>query len=387
MTTTGHSHHQVLVPNSDEEYPATPATSATPKKKCKKRLRRKSEWSDVKRKCLKNNGKKHVTKRGKVVDDKILGAPCHCRYRCFEKISHSQRYDCFQRFWRLGTREKQWDFVVKYSKKQPKNMRLNRETPNKRQFTYKYFLPITPTSTQSQIENVNVCKTMFLNTLSVSSKIIRTAWEKYDGCTVMEEDMRGRHANHHRVIKPDTLRSVCDHVRSFVPVESHYIRKSSTKLYLDGSLTIPKMFQLYKDWFDSSIYASKADTVRQYRDLVNQNFNLGFFIPKKDQCDVCHIYRNKTDRTHEEEDSYNKHLLNKNTARKFKDVDKRTAVESCGKILSAVFDFQKVLSCPHGQVSVFYYKRKLSCLNFTIFDMGNKKACCYMWDDSRKERC
>ncbi|KAF9416061.1 hypothetical protein HW555_006473 [Spodoptera exigua] len=89
--------------------------------------------------------------------------------------------------------------------------------------------------------------------------------------------MRGHHTYHNQIIKPDTIKSVCDHVRSFAPVESHYIRKSSTKLYLDGSLNISKMFQLYKDWFDSSdnnIYSSKAVTERQYRDI-------GFSFPKK----------------------------------------------------------------------------------------------------------
>ncbi|CAH1640749.1 unnamed protein product [Spodoptera littoralis] len=362
--------------------------STPPKKRSKKRLRRTSEWSDVKRKYLKNIGQKYVTKKGKVVDDKILGAPCKCRYRCFEKITHDQRYACFQKFWRLGNREKQWAFVVKYSKKLLKNRCLNREVPNNRKFTFKYFLPVIPEHEQGHSEVVNVCKTMFLNSLSVSGKIIKTSWDKYDGSIIIEEDKRGRHTNHNQIIKPDTIKSVCDHVRSFAPVESHYIRKNSTKLYLDGSLNISKMFKLYKDWFDNSdnIYSSKAVTERQYRDIVNKNFNLGFFIPKKDQCDVCHIFRNKSDPTDQEREVYNTHLSNKNEARKLKNIDKRDAVESNGQILTAVFDFQKVLSCPHGQVSLFYYKRKLSCLDFTIFDMGGKKAYCYMWDETVAKR-
>ncbi|CAG4940437.1 unnamed protein product [Parnassius apollo] len=39
--------------------------SASTKKRAKKRVRLTSEWSDVKRKCLKNIGKKYVTKKGK----------------------------------------------------------------------------------------------------------------------------------------------------------------------------------------------------------------------------------------------------------------------------------------------------------------------------------
>lgn len=136
---------------------------------------------------------------------------------------------------------------------------------------------------------------------------------------------------------------MCDHVRSFAPIESHYVRKSSTKLYLDGSLSISKMFKLYKEWFDDSVYSSKAVTERKYRDIVNKNFNLGFFIPKKDQCDICHVFRQKTDATDQEKEDYKKHLANKNAARKLKDFDKREAISSNGLVLTAVFDFQKVL--------------------------------------------
>ncbi|KAL4716554.1 hypothetical protein ACJJTC_010218 [Scirpophaga incertulas] len=383
-----HDDHRTASPsttNSSTSNYCSYDESSTPfTKRVKKRLRRRSEWSDVKRKCLKNIGESYVSKKGKVVDGKTLGAPCRCRYRCFDKISHNERYDCFEKFWRLGEREKQWAFVVKYTKKQIKNRCLNREVPNKRKFTFKYFLPVLHYSGHCEI--VDVCKTMFLNTLSVSGKIIKTAWDKYDGSIIMEEDMRGRHKNHHQVIKPDTVKSVCDHVRSFVPVESHYTRKTSTKLYLDGSLSISKMFQLYKDWFDDSIYSSKAVTVRQYRDIINRNFNLGFFIPKKDQCDICHIYRNKSDKTEEDKVNYNHHISSKNEARKLKNNDKLDSVNSDGAILAAVFDFQKVLSCPHGQVSLFYYKRKLSCLDFTVFDMARKKAFCYMWDETIAKR-
>ncbi|XP_072934811.1 uncharacterized protein [Epargyreus clarus] len=186
---------------SDDEF------STPPKKRSKQRLRRTSEWSDVKRKYLKNIGHKYVTKKGKVVDDKILGAPCRCRYRCFEKITHDQRYACFQKFWRLGNREKQWAFVVKYSKKIPKNRCLNREVPNNRKFTFKYFLPVSSDHEQGHNKVVDVCKIMFLNTLSVSGKIIKTSWEKYDGSTIIEKDKRGSHANHNRIIKPDTIKS------------------------------------------------------------------------------------------------------------------------------------------------------------------------------------
>lgn len=361
-----------------------PDTSPVPRRK--KRKQCKSSWSEVERKRLTNLGKKYVSKRGKIVNEKVMGDPCTCRYKCVDKITHEQRLDCFSRFWSLGTKEKQWAFVVKFTLKVKKYRCLNSNQPNMRKFTYKYNLPIRSTSDNSTKNIIPVCKTMFLNTLSVSERIVQTAFKKFDGVSDVDIDRRGRHTNHNIVIDREIERSVCDHVHSFAPVESHYIRQRSNKLYLDGNLSVARMFSLYKEWFDVTKYTKGASTERQYRDIVSKHFNLGFHVPKKDACDTCHIHRNKNNCTETAITLYEKHIHNKNLARKLKNDDKNTAIHSDGKIIAAVFDFQKVLSCPQGQISIFYYKRKLSCFNFTIFDMGRKQGTCYIWDETISKR-
>lgn len=313
-----------------------------------------------------------------------MGKPCNCRYECAKKITQDQRLECFTRFWKLGSPEKQWRFVAKYVTKVPKYRCLNRKTPNKRQYTLKYFLPIK--SSNADATTINVCKTMFLKTLAVSESIIKTTFKKYDGVSDFEEDQRGKHDHHKSVITDEMIKSVCDHVNSFVPVESHFIRKDSTKLYLDGSLSLSRMYKLYNEWFDQNLYSAKATTERQYRDIVNKNFNLGFHIPKKDQCEVCHIFRTIPTPNNEEKEKYEAHQKAKKTARDMKEKDKRDAIESRGSIVTAVFDFQKVLTCPHGEISILYYKRKLSAFNFTVFNLGQKKAVCYIWDETVAKR-
>lgn len=134
------------------------------------------------------------------------------------------------------------------------------------------------------------------------------------------------------------------------------------------------MFKLYLEWFDSEKYTSKATKERQYRDIVNSNFNLAFHIPKKDQCDKCHVFRLKKNPTDQEKEAFQQHQTNKKVARHLKSQDKKDAEESNGNTVTAVFDFEKVLQCPHGNISIFYYKRKLSSFNFTVFDMGKRKA-------------
>ncbi|CAF4755652.1 unnamed protein product [Pieris macdunnoughi] len=315
-----------------------------------------------------------------------MGPSCKCRYKCPDKISHQQRLECFTKFWQLGDRAMQWNFIIKYSVKMKKKRCLNQDTPNNRKHTFKYYLPLITGSSESHCEKTEVCQTMFINTLAVSTRILKTAWKKYDGSAILEEDRRGRHDNHKIVIDDAMKQSVCDHVRAFVPVESHYIRKNSQKLYLQGDLSIAKMFKLYLEWFDCEKYTSKATKERQYRDIVNLNFNLAFHIPKKDQCDECHVFRLKKNPTDQEKETFQQHQANKKVARNLKSQDKKDAEESNGNMVAAVFDFEKVLQCPHGNINIFYYKRKLSSFNFTVFDMGKRKAVCYMWDESVAKR-
>lgn len=42
-----------------------------------------------------------------------------------------------------------------------------------------------------------------------------------------------------------------------------------------------KMFSLYKEWDQLSSFDNQASTVRQYRNIVNENMNKDFFVPKK----------------------------------------------------------------------------------------------------------
>lgn len=350
-------------------------------KRFKKRSRRVLKWSDVKRKCLTNLGKSYITKKGKLVDRKVMGNTCCCRNKCGEKITESDRLECFTRFWNLGNKEKQWLFILKYVLKERKKRCLN-SSSNRRQYTYKYSLPLKSQSTDLECTRVAICKTLFLNTLAVGERTVKTAFQKFNGVANFEPDNRGRHANHKIVINDVMVKSVCDHVNSFVPVESHFTRQDSSKLYLDGSLTINRMFQLYQEWFNESVYSSQVKTVRQYRDIVNRNFNLGFHTTKKDQCNLCHAYNNTSRHTDADKTAYEEHLKAKNYTKKLKQQDKQDAKDSDGSIVTAVFDFEKVFNCPHGNVNLFYYKLKLSCFNFTIFDVVKKKGICYIWDET-----
>ena len=55
-------------------------------------------------------------------------------------------------------------------------------------------------------------------------------------------------------------------------------------------------------------------------------------------------------------------------------------------ILSVSFDLQKVLNAPQADISSFYYKRKISIYNFSIFDLVSKEAECFLWNETTAKR-
>ena len=56
-------------------------------------------------------------------------------------------------------------------------------------------------------------------------------------------------------------------------------------------------------------------------------------------------------------------------------------------VLVAAFDLEKVLLCPHGQTSSFYYCKRLTLHNFTVTDIVSmKKTMYYMWQEEEAEK-
>ncbi|CAG9788284.1 unnamed protein product [Diatraea saccharalis] len=359
------------------------------KRKCTKRKDigktrkvHKSSWEDNKRKSLKNLGLGYKSRNGKMNSPKKLLPACNqkCRLRCTKKISETVRKEIFKKFWGLGDRLRQWELLTRFCDQIHKR-RMTTEGHSNRKFTLRYSLP---ENLQSD-NKIKVCRTMFLSTFSVGEGVLRSALNKLrdgDGILIKGDD-RGRHHNHRVIIDEEMKRSVCDHVKSFAPIESHYTRKDSSKLYLDSTLTYTKMFKLYNDWIVlTNAYSNKAMTVRQYTDIVNDHFNIEFHRPKKDQCDECMAYKNCLKPVEETTLlKYYNHIKNKDIARRLKNEDKLRAINSLNDTITAAFDFQKVLSTPHAETSILYYKRKLSVFNFTVFNMGKKTGKCYMWHE------
>lgn len=143
--------------------------------------------------------------------------------------------------------------------------------------------------------------------------------------------------------------SAIQHANSFIPVESHYTRKESNKLYLDSELNFKKMYDLYLKWCED-LYVTEniASSLRQYKDIINYELNIAFYLPKKDQCNVCHAFKNNTLPFEADKIKHNVHINNKKVARKLKTIDKIEAQSDSSQFCTAMYDFQKINNTPHG---------------------------------------
>ncbi|XP_030766575.1 uncharacterized protein LOC115890475 [Sitophilus oryzae] len=121
-------------------------------------------------------------------------------------------------------------------------------------------------------------------------------------------------------------------------------------------------------------------TYDYYSRIFNTKFNIGFFAPKKDQCDLCESFKNASeDEKKELENKYNEHLEEKNLSREEKEEDKIKA--QAGSISLAIYDLQAVLPVPVGQSSAFFYKSRLNCYNFTVTEIVKGSTKAFFWHE------
>lgn len=207
-----------------------------------------------------------------------------------------------------------------------------------------------------------VCKTMFKNTLDINDRTIRTVTEKSIG-GILKEDRRGKHKKHYTV--GETIKNdIRAHIKGIPRIESHYLRAQTTREYIDGGKSIS---DLHRDYVEQCKKAGQNyGNYVMYSRIFNGEFNLGFFIPKKDRCELCVAYENSNQEDKEKlKKKYDTHLVEKNLSREEKKKDK-DLLNINQNLTVAVYDLQAVLQLPRGDVSVFYYKSKLNNMNFTI---------------------
>lgn len=128
--------------------------------------------------------------------------------------------------------------------------------------------------------------------------------------------------------------------------------------------------------------------------VFTQDYNISFFQPRKDQCDLCLQYLNSSaEQKISIQKSYDAHLEEKLLSRQEKYAD-RLKIDDKYKVL--VFDLQAVLQSPKGDTSAFFYKSKLNSYNFTVSFLNKKvegqikdaydDVHCFFWNETDAKR-
>lgn len=179
-------------PNIDEY--SRRIKSQKPSPSDKKRNTYGNQWIDTRRKMLVNSGQSYVSRNGTFRSHRQMGPACPttCRHMCSTKFNIHIRKNIHREFWKLSDHCKQWEYINKYIER-GNVKQYSTGGPSRRKYTIKYFLPMTAEDDPLSYKRVQVCLKFFINTLSISYKVIRTAISKLDSEGVILTDNRGRH--------------------------------------------------------------------------------------------------------------------------------------------------------------------------------------------------
>ncbi|KAJ8931160.1 hypothetical protein NQ314_015974 [Rhamnusium bicolor] len=198
---------------------------------------------------------------------------------------------------------------------------------------------------------------------------------------MITSEARGKHGRHFQVDK-DIKDDIRRHINSIPRIESHYCRNNTSREFIEGGKTV---VELHRDHVESLKKHNKSyANYLMYSRIFNGEFNISFFVPRKDQCEDCVSVEISSDENKENlREGYETHLPEKELSRKEKEKDKGNNSEN---FIVAVYDLQAVLQCPRGDVSSFYYTSKLNVFNLTVFELKSKEIECFLWDESEGHR-
>lgn len=245
--------------------------------KTRKRKANNKDWKKNIRKRLRQSGKEYKSCRGRTV--RAFRRNCvNCRFKCLDNISEEKAALIHNDFWTNNDDAKGHFYektTERYQVESQRNRHVRQRTKN---YSYKYYF-------NKNEQKIRVCKKFYLGVLDISE--IRIAYfysKKRTGITsTPSQYQRGcRTANR---IGEEHRQLIRDHINMFPRIASHYCRSTSSKDYLERTLSLSKMYDLYVMWSEQNNVTPQKKWL--YYHIFNFEFNLGFHVPKKDLCNVC----------------------------------------------------------------------------------------------------
>lgn len=333
-------------------------------------------------KKLRDMGKEYVRpKTGVTVAARKLKERCNsnnCKKqnRQCSLITEEQRMEIFKMFTDIGNLTSHREFIVRHIEVVDTATKTSGKDQSRREKSRRFFLTVNS-------QKYRVCKTLFLHTLGITDKTMRTSLAKLSTEGVLQKEGRGGRQSA-KVIERDKIirAAVLNHIQRFPKVEAHYCRASSSKEYLHPDLTVSKMHNMFLQELGPNDEIPSIDFYRK----VFRSLNLSFHRPKKDQCSLCLSYKQGDESCKEKlKDKYNKHFAEKNKVREIKQALKEKALAD-NSTTCASFDLQQVIYLPQCKENAIFYKRRLANYNFTFYDIASKECHCFIWSEVCSQR-
>ncbi|GLV37529.1 hypothetical protein CBL_20341 [Carabus blaptoides fortunei] len=286
--------------------------------------------------------------------------------QCY-KISEEQRQAVFKLFWSDMNWNERKIFVATLVHRVNVKQRTTQKASSPKNYTLKYHLKI-------ENELVPVCKKMFSSTLHLGEWTIAN-WVKKSTTGIMSST--SKFPNKVQALNVEKRLQVRYFLNKLPKMESHYCRASTSKLYLEPTITT------YSDMY--KIFTEEVGGSCASRDVFiseMQAMNIAMFQPRKDQCDLCFSHKQGNIETCD----YETHIMDKDSVRVEKELDKENAIKV--KVTVFTMDVQAAQLVPYLPAGMLYFKQKLPCHNFTIYNLATDKVVVllYMARGGRRRR-
>ncbi|KAJ8926235.1 hypothetical protein NQ314_021423 [Rhamnusium bicolor] len=264
-------------PNLQMDDPSKPVP-----KKSKKRIAQPLEWKKIKTKMLRNSGQEYISssKTLKKLKAREMRRPCgeKCLLKCTSNITEEERKMIFTRYWSLKDINKQRAFIA--ASIQLVVPKYPYAVPNKRRFNNSFYFDIS----EKRVKECN----FFLKVQWTLTTVPYEQLSKKKNLVFFEDDQRGKHGKHKKV-DPEIKADMRRHINSIPRVESHYLRAQTKREFIEGGKSLADIFEDYKQNCISQNrpYGNRV----MFSPIFNMVYNISFFSPKKDQCELCTAFQ------------------------------------------------------------------------------------------------
>lgn len=340
----------------------------------RKRKRDPTNWAKNVRKFARNSSSAHskpmVTCSHKHKESKTC------------KVTHLNENDIKQfvdKLYSKKSKVEQDNFLINYMiAREPKRRRPRTEDPRNRLQT-EYFIR------KSNGQLLCVCAQTFSSITGISRYRINSISKSFSKTGEARIEQRGGSRRKGKDIEIEN--SIVRFIGTLQCRESHYGRSKSVRVYMDPSLSVKKVWEL---WRSNRIEIGQpAASYSKFYKIFQSRFNIGFGNPKTDTCSYCEeckisIKQSKT--PSEKAVTTARYRLHKLRAKRFYELLK----ENNSDTVTVAFDMQQNQPLPMLRVSETFYARQIWLYNLTfiIHEAQQRRENCfiYVWTENQSGR-